>query len=155
MDKKEMMRQLERIRKEFLKRLLKRADGERQTLVYGLCAEQGIDTQGMSPKEAWQALSKATGKTPEEILEKHDKPKRTKRKLSKKEYAHVCSEISTWYHKRFSGYIGKTCGISIGNKFYVFNNHEFGNYEITRSIPINGNEEYINDFMEMQHERSQ
>ena len=80
MDRKEMIVKLERIRNDLIDRLRKRVesewiarwesyhlDGERQTLVYGLCAEQGIDTEGMSPKDAWEALSNATGKSPEEI----------------------------------------------------------------------------------------
>ena len=33
-----------------------------QRLAYGLCKKYGIDTTGMNPKEAWEALSKKTGK---------------------------------------------------------------------------------------------
>ena len=36
-------------------------------LAYGLCKEYGIDTKGMSPKEAWQALREKTGKSSSQL----------------------------------------------------------------------------------------
>lgn len=51
--------------------------GNRYSLVYGLCKEVGIDTTGMTPRQAWEALEKARGKTKEEIEKEHwDKVKK-------------------------------------------------------------------------------
>ena len=45
-----------------------RADiaGANTRLPYGLCKSAGIDTEGMSPKEAWEALKQKTGIKPED-----------------------------------------------------------------------------------------
>lgn len=42
------------------------AAGANTRLPYGLCKSAGIDTEGMSPKEAWDALTKKTGIKPED-----------------------------------------------------------------------------------------
>lgn len=36
-----------------------------QRLAYGLCKREGIDTKGMTPREAWEALKEKTGKGPD------------------------------------------------------------------------------------------
>lgn len=48
-------------------------DGDREdngpnSLPYGLCAREGIDTKGLSPSECWEALKKKTGKSQAEFL---------------------------------------------------------------------------------------
>lgn len=42
-------------------------DGGNNKLVYGLCKAAGIDTKGMEPHEAWEALKKETGMTPSDV----------------------------------------------------------------------------------------
>lgn len=45
-----------------------RTDSKQRTrLPYALCKEEGIDTTGMSPKEAWEAYEKKTGKSPSDV----------------------------------------------------------------------------------------
>lgn len=48
-------------------------DGDREdngpnSLPYGLCAREGIDTKGLSPSDCWEALKKKTGKSQAEFL---------------------------------------------------------------------------------------
>ena len=40
-------------------------------VLYGLCKEAGIDTTGMTPREAWKALEDKTGKTKEQFEKEH------------------------------------------------------------------------------------
>ena len=66
MDKKEMMRQLERIRRDHIDRLRSRSEHRTdasQRLAYGLCKKYGIDTTGFSPADCWEALKEKTGKS--------------------------------------------------------------------------------------------
>lgn len=58
------------------------AAGGNTRLPYGLCKSAGIDTKGMSPKEAWEALTKKTGIKPEEAYKMLDEG-RSEKDLSK------------------------------------------------------------------------
>ena len=46
--------------------VLERLDASSR-LAYGLCKKYGIETKGMSPREAWEALEEKTGKTPKDF----------------------------------------------------------------------------------------
>ncbi len=48
-----------------------RHDGNKYSLPYGLCKGVGIDTTGMSPREAWEAYENKTGISKKEAEEKH------------------------------------------------------------------------------------
>lgn len=48
-----------------------RHNGNKYSLPYGLCKGVGIDTTGMSPREAWEAYENKTGISKEEAEEKH------------------------------------------------------------------------------------
>lgn len=45
--------------------------GNRYSLPYGLCKSVGIDTEGMTPREAWEAWQNKTGKTKAEAEKEH------------------------------------------------------------------------------------
>ena len=45
--------------------------GNRYSLPYGLCESVGIDTQGMTPREAWDAWTSKTGRTKEDAEREH------------------------------------------------------------------------------------
>lgn len=45
--------------------------GNRYSLPYGLCKSVGINTEGMTPREAWEAWQNKTGKTKEEAEKEH------------------------------------------------------------------------------------
>ena len=45
--------------------------GNRYSLPYGLCESVGIDTQGMTPREAWDAWTNKTGRTKEDAEREH------------------------------------------------------------------------------------
>ena len=45
--------------------------GNRYSLPYGLCKSVGINTEGMTPGEAWEAWQNKTGKTKEEAEKEH------------------------------------------------------------------------------------
>lgn len=45
--------------------------GNRYSLPYGLCKSVGIDTQGMTPREAWDAWTSKTGRTKEDAEREH------------------------------------------------------------------------------------
>lgn len=45
--------------------------GNRYSLPYGLCESIGIDTQGMTPREAWDAWMSKTGRTKEDAEREH------------------------------------------------------------------------------------
>lgn len=45
--------------------------GNRYSLPYGLCKNEGINTDGMRPREAWEALKSKTGKSKEQIEKEH------------------------------------------------------------------------------------
>lgn len=45
--------------------------GNRYSLPYGLCKSVGINTKGMTPREAWEAWQNKTGKTKEEAEKEH------------------------------------------------------------------------------------
>ena len=45
--------------------------GNRYSLPYGLCKSVGINTEGMTPREAWDAWQNKTGKTKEEAEREH------------------------------------------------------------------------------------
>lgn len=45
--------------------------GNRYSLPYGLCKSVGINTEGMTPREAWDAWQNKTGKTKEEAEKEH------------------------------------------------------------------------------------
>ena len=51
-----------------------REDDGPNSLPYGLCEREGIDTEGLSPSECWEALKKKTGKSQSEFFaeEKHE-----------------------------------------------------------------------------------
>ena len=77
---------VENIREKFKVRLSFRVDekGGKNALIYGLCEGVGIETEGMEPKEAWDAYTEKTGKTSDAVYaekgqpkkeEKHAKPK--------------------------------------------------------------------------------
>lgn len=48
-----------------------KSQGNRFSLPYGLCAGLGIDTAGMTPREAWDAYMNATGKSKEQAEDEH------------------------------------------------------------------------------------
>jgi hypothetical protein len=78
-------RQLQRIRKRHSKFVTIRLDGKEYRinydasarLAYGLCKKYGIDTKGMSPKEAWEALKEKTGKEQEEFFSESKSSKKS------------------------------------------------------------------------------
>lgn len=43
----------------------------RYSLPYGLCKGVGINTEGMTPREAWEAWENKTGKTKEQAEKEH------------------------------------------------------------------------------------
>ena len=45
--------------------------GNRYSLPYGLCESVGIDTYGMTPREAWDAWMSKTGRTKEDAEREH------------------------------------------------------------------------------------
>ena len=45
--------------------------GNRYSLPYGLCEGLGINTDGMTPREAWDAYMNATGKSKEQAQNEH------------------------------------------------------------------------------------
>lgn len=45
--------------------------GNRYSLPYGLCESVGIDTRGMTPREAWDAWTSKTGRTKEDAEREH------------------------------------------------------------------------------------
>lgn len=45
--------------------------GNRYSLPYGLCESVGIDTTGMTPREAWDAWTNKTGRTKEDAEREH------------------------------------------------------------------------------------
>ena len=45
--------------------------GNRYSLPYGLCKSVGINTEGMTPREAWEAWQNKTGKTKEQAEKEH------------------------------------------------------------------------------------
>lgn len=45
--------------------------GNRYSLPYGLCKSVGINTEGMTPREAWEAWQNKTGKTKAEAEKEH------------------------------------------------------------------------------------
>lgn len=45
--------------------------GNRYSLPYGLCESVGIDTKGMTPREAWDAWTNKTGRTKEDAEREH------------------------------------------------------------------------------------
>lgn len=45
--------------------------GNRYSLPYGLCASEGINTDGMTPREAWDAWTSKTGRTKEDAEREH------------------------------------------------------------------------------------
>lgn len=45
--------------------------GNRYSLPYGLCKSEGIDTTGMTPRDAWTAWMSKTGKTKEQAEAEH------------------------------------------------------------------------------------
>ena len=74
-----MMRKVEVIRRKYMARMdAGEPDGQTEgkktgntRLPYGLCKSVGIDTEGMSPKEAWEAYYTKTGVKPEEAYKEH------------------------------------------------------------------------------------
>lgn len=48
-----------------------RHDGNKYSLPYGLCKGAGINTEGMTPREAWEAYENKTGISKKEAEEKH------------------------------------------------------------------------------------
>ena len=54
-----------------------------ENLVYGLCKGEGIDTEGMNPRQAWEALEKKTGK---DINEWYKEIQYRKEKYKEKEF---------------------------------------------------------------------
>lgn len=48
-----------------------RHDGNKYSLPYGLCKGEGIDTEGMTPREAWEAYENKTGISKKEAEKKH------------------------------------------------------------------------------------
>ncbi len=53
-----------------------REDDGPNSLPYGLCKREGIDTEGLSPSECWEALEEKTGKSQSELFaeEKQESP---------------------------------------------------------------------------------
>lgn len=45
--------------------------GNRYSLPYGLCASEGINADGMTPREAWDAWTSKTGRTKEDAEREH------------------------------------------------------------------------------------
>ena len=45
--------------------------GNRYSLPYGLCKSVGINTEGMTPREAWEAWTSKTGRTKEDAEKEH------------------------------------------------------------------------------------
>ncbi|MBQ6265772.1 MAG: hypothetical protein IJK60_10020 [Clostridia bacterium] len=119
--KKEMLKHLEEIRKRHLqvKKYLKSIDGK---TVKRYNSDYGV--KGM--KWGHRKAKSANGYS-----------------IPNKEKAHINSEISTWYHKRFSGKVGQQCGIEVKDKYYFFVNNGFGDYDIYKRIDIVGNEDLI------------
>lgn len=50
--------------------------------------------------------------------------------LPKTEYAHVCKEISTYWHEKYKGHA--YCQLELPKKIYNFENRSFGDYNIYR-----------------------
>ena len=77
--------------------------GNRYSLPYGLCKSVGINTEGMTPREAWEAWQNKTGKTKAEAEKEHwgktadekQTDKKSEESTSKNEKDEQAKEIET------------------------------------------------------------
>lgn len=72
-----------------------RHDGNKYSLPYGLCKGVGIDTTGMSPREAWEAYENKTGISKKEAERKHWSEDKSDNKEPKKESKQETKEEET------------------------------------------------------------
>lgn len=69
--------------------------GNRYSLPYGLCKSVGINTEGMTPREAWEAWQNKTGKTKSEAEKEHWGEDKSDNKEEKEESKQETKEEET------------------------------------------------------------
>lgn len=76
--------------------------GNRYSLPYGLCKSVGINTEGMKPREAWDAWTSKTGRTKEDAEREHWGKEASEKNAKKKENELNATEEQRKIIDRFS-----------------------------------------------------